>query len=132
MPISRRQLLAAGAATGASLLLPGTSGGRARASVLSCNGGRVFGMAQNTEMVFAFPWNLAEELMDGLEGTHRGGIRYAGPCPPPGPAHHYRYTVYALREPLALADGVELEPALAAIDRAASARGRLVGTFARG
>jgi Raf kinase inhibitor-like YbhB/YbcL family protein len=62
----------------------------------------------------------------------RGAASYAGPCPPPGPAHHYRFTVYALREPLALADGAELEPALAAIDRGASARGRLVGTFARG
>lgn len=25
-----------------------------------------------------------------------GDIGWGGPCPPPGPAHHYRFTVYAL------------------------------------
>lgn len=44
--------------------------------VLPCNGDRVFGMAQDAEMVFAFPWRLAGEIRSGLEGTHRGGTRY--------------------------------------------------------
>jgi Raf kinase inhibitor-like YbhB/YbcL family protein len=28
-----------------------------------------------------------------------GSVGYAGPCPPPGPPHHYRLTLYALRVP---------------------------------
>jgi uncharacterized protein (DUF169 family) len=47
--------------------------------VLPCNGDRVFGMAQDTEMAFAFPWRLASEIVGGLEGTHRGGVRYPIP-----------------------------------------------------
>ena len=26
--------------------------------------------------MFAFPWNWADEIIEGLEGTHRGGIRF--------------------------------------------------------
>jgi hypothetical protein len=26
--------------------------------------------------VFAFPWNWADEIVEGLEGTHKGGIRF--------------------------------------------------------
>lgn len=47
--------------------------------ILPCNGDRVFGMAQDTEMVFAFPWRMASEIMAGLEGTYRGGVRYPIP-----------------------------------------------------
>lgn len=47
--------------------------------IIPCNGDRVFGMAQDTEMVFAFPWHFTEELLEGLEGTHRGGVRYPIP-----------------------------------------------------
>lgn len=44
--------------------------------ILPCTGDRVFGMAQDTEMVFAFPWDYADGIIEGLEGTHKGGIRY--------------------------------------------------------
>jgi uncharacterized protein (DUF169 family) len=44
--------------------------------ILPCTGDRIFGMAQDTEMVFAFPWEFADEIIEGLEGTHKGGIRY--------------------------------------------------------
>jgi uncharacterized protein (DUF169 family) len=44
--------------------------------VLPCNGDRVFGMAQDYEMAFAFPWSWAAEIVRGLEGTHKGGTRY--------------------------------------------------------
>jgi uncharacterized protein (DUF169 family) len=44
--------------------------------ILPCNGDRVFGMAQDTEMAFAFPWSYASELIEGLEGTHKAGTRY--------------------------------------------------------
>jgi uncharacterized protein (DUF169 family) len=44
--------------------------------ILPCTGDRVFGMAQDTEMAFAFPWSYAQEIIEGLEGTHKGGTRY--------------------------------------------------------
>ena len=44
--------------------------------ILPCTGDRVFGMAQDTEMVFAFPWGYVDEIIEGLEGTHKGGVRY--------------------------------------------------------
>ncbi len=47
--------------------------------VLPCNGDRVFGMAQDTEMVFTMPWNRADEVLEGLEGTQKGGVRYPIP-----------------------------------------------------
>ncbi|HTY54172.1 MAG TPA: DUF169 domain-containing protein, partial [Candidatus Binataceae bacterium] len=47
--------------------------------ILPCNGDRVFGMAQDTEMVFALPWNQVDDLLSGLEGTHKGGVRYPIP-----------------------------------------------------
>jgi Raf kinase inhibitor-like YbhB/YbcL family protein len=55
---------------------------------------------------------------------------YFGPCPPSG-THHYRFTVYALSAPTGLPDGTKLGRALEAIESAAVARGRLVGTYAR-
>ncbi|HLI43258.1 MAG TPA: DUF169 domain-containing protein [Acidimicrobiales bacterium] len=47
--------------------------------VLPCNGDRVFGMAQDTEMAFAFPAERAAEIVTGLEATHAGGVRYPIP-----------------------------------------------------
>jgi len=44
--------------------------------ILPCTGDRVFGMAQDNEMAFAFPWSCAHEIIEGLEGTHKGGTRY--------------------------------------------------------
>jgi uncharacterized protein (DUF169 family) len=44
--------------------------------ILPCTGDRVFGMAQDHEMAFAFPWSYAAEIVEGLEGTHKGGTRY--------------------------------------------------------
>lgn len=47
--------------------------------VLPCNGDRVFGMAQDTEMAFAFPADRAAEIIAGLEATHTGGVRFPIP-----------------------------------------------------
>jgi uncharacterized protein (DUF169 family) len=47
--------------------------------VLPCNGDRVFGMAQDTEMAFAFPADRAAEIVAGLEATHKGGVRFPIP-----------------------------------------------------
>lgn len=35
----------------------------------------------------------------GMGKTDFGVSNYGGPCPPPGPAHHYVITVYALKVP---------------------------------
>jgi len=48
---------------------------------------------------------------------------YRGPCPPPGPPHHYRFSVYAL------GGSSPLDPP--AIRKAAIAAGTLTGTFSR-
>jgi Raf kinase inhibitor-like YbhB/YbcL family protein len=60
-----------------------------------------------------------------------GEATYAGPCPPGGPAHHYRFTVYALQRKADVGGDASPEAAIAAIEAAATARGRLVGTFGR-
>jgi uncharacterized protein (DUF169 family) len=52
---------------------------RAPKVIIPCNGDRVFGMAQDTEMVFACPWEFVDELLKGLEGTYKGGVRYPIP-----------------------------------------------------
>jgi Raf kinase inhibitor-like YbhB/YbcL family protein len=60
-----------------------------------------------------------------------GKAAWTGPCPPGGPAHHYRFTVYALRQAPEVAGDAEPAAVVEAIEAAASARGRLVGTFSR-
>ena len=47
--------------------------------ILPCNGDRIFAGAQDEEMAFTLPWSWADELVRGLEGTHRGGVRYPVP-----------------------------------------------------
>ena len=44
--------------------------------ILPCSGDRIFGQTQDHEMAFAIPWARMPEIIEGLEGTHRGGIRY--------------------------------------------------------
>lgn len=60
-----------------------------------------------------------------------GDARYRGPCPPArGGAHHYRFTVYALDARIG-GGTTELGDVLAAIGRAAIAKGTLTGTVDR-
>jgi Raf kinase inhibitor-like YbhB/YbcL family protein len=60
-----------------------------------------------------------------------GTAAYTGPCPPGGPAHHYRFTVYALQRKAEAGSDASPEAAIQAIEAAATARGRLIGTFGR-
>jgi len=47
--------------------------------VMPCYGDRIFGQTQDHEMAFAIPPALLPALVEGLEGTHRGGLRYPIP-----------------------------------------------------
>ena len=60
-----------------------------------------------------------------------GDAIYKGPCPPGGDPHHYRFTVYTLREGLAADDGADAGELLGQVQEVAIAKGTLTGTFAR-
>ena len=47
--------------------------------ILPCYGDRVFGQTGDDEMAISLPVGIEEDLIRGLEGTHRGGIRYPVP-----------------------------------------------------
>ena len=47
--------------------------------VLPCNGDRIFAQTQDHEMAFSIPRDRAAEIVDGLAGTHTGGLRYPIP-----------------------------------------------------
>lgn len=47
--------------------------------ILPCYGDRIFGMTADDEMAFTFPFDMAEEVVEGLEKTHAGGVRYPIP-----------------------------------------------------
>lgn len=47
--------------------------------ILPCNGDRIFAGAQDEEMAFTLPWSKMGRLIEGLEGTQKGGIRYPIP-----------------------------------------------------
>jgi Raf kinase inhibitor-like YbhB/YbcL family protein len=74
---------------------------------------------------------LAENAVPpgALEGRNGAGSGYTGPCPPSGPAHHYRFTIYALKRSPGVQAGTDPQQAIAAIQAAATAQGRLLGTF---
>ena len=44
--------------------------------ILPCSGDRIFGQTQDHEMAFSIPWGHMEDIVEGLRGTHAGGIRY--------------------------------------------------------
>lgn len=62
--------------------------------ILPCYGDRVFGQTQDDEMAFTIPAGEETRMMDGLEGTHAGGIRYPTPSylryEPQFPKHYYK------------------------------------------
>lgn len=47
--------------------------------VLPCYGDRIFGGTTDEEMVFTIPRAQFDEIVEGLEGTHKMGIRYPIP-----------------------------------------------------
>mgnify|MGYP001945233761 FL=1 len=63
---------------------------------------------------------------DAKQGQNSAGeSAYSAPCPEPGQAYQYRFTVYALDDPLGLPEGASLNASLEAIAEQAVARGTL-------
>jgi Raf kinase inhibitor-like YbhB/YbcL family protein len=60
-----------------------------------------------------------------------GKVGYGGPCPPPGPKHHYHFTLYALNAKLSLKPGAARGQLEQAMRGHILAEGELVGTFGR-
>lgn len=60
-----------------------------------------------------------------------GRLGWGGPCPPPGPEHHYVFTLYALDANLELKPGLTLDQVNAAIKGHVVAEARLTGLFRR-
>ena len=44
-----------------------------------CLGDRRFGMALDTDLIASIPFNLKDEILEGLEETHKAGTRYPIP-----------------------------------------------------
>ena len=93
-------------------------------------------------VVFNIPGNVRqlgegvpaqERLQSGaLQGKNDfGRIGYGGPCPPRGPAHRYRFTVYALEKSLDLKPGASKKQLLDAMKGHILAQGELMGTYQR-
>lgn len=72
---------------------------------------------------------LPSGAVQGVSG--RGTSGYHGPCPPPGPAHHYHFRLYALDVRLNLAAGANADAVEQALMGHVLAAAELVGTFAR-
>ncbi|MFQ5859631.1 MAG: DUF169 domain-containing protein [Anaerolineae bacterium] len=47
--------------------------------VLPCYGDRIFAQTEDHEMAFTVPAGRLDEIVEGLEGTHKGGVRYPIP-----------------------------------------------------
>jgi len=47
--------------------------------VLPCYGDRIFGQTEDYEMAFTIPASKIEQVVEGLQGTHKGGVRYPIP-----------------------------------------------------
>ena len=58
-------------------------------------------------------------------------VGYGGPCPPPGPAHHYHFTLYALSETLQLPAGATKAVLLDAIKKITLEQAKLIGRYGR-
>ncbi len=62
--------------------------------ILPCYGDRVFGQTQDDEMAFTIPAGEEQRMIEGFEGTHKGGIRFPTPSylryEPQFPKHYYK------------------------------------------
>jgi uncharacterized protein (DUF169 family) len=47
--------------------------------ILPCYGDRIFAQTEDSEMAFTIPQAKIAEVIEGLQGTHKGGVRYPIP-----------------------------------------------------
>lgn len=87
--------------------------------------------ADTRELPEALP--TAGQLPSGaLQGKNDfGKIGYGGPCPPSGPAHRYRFSLYALDQALDLPVSVSKGQVLKAMEGHILAQGLLTGVYQR-
>ncbi|MGQ9546821.1 MAG: YbhB/YbcL family Raf kinase inhibitor-like protein [Dehalococcoidia bacterium] len=87
--------------------------------------------ADTRELPEAIP--RQNELENGaVQGRNDfGAIGYGGPCPPAGPAHHYRFTIFALDRRLDLAAGASRNELVDAVTGHILAQGHLIGMYQR-
>ncbi|HEX7051104.1 MAG TPA: YbhB/YbcL family Raf kinase inhibitor-like protein [Longimicrobiales bacterium] len=76
------------------------------------------------------------EVLEGFGSAAQGrngfrSIGYRGPCPPPGPDHHYRFRLFALDTTLALAPGADREGLEDAMTGHVLEEALLTGRYAR-
>lgn len=86
-------------------------------------------------------WNIDPDLKEIPEGSvpegavqgvnDFGTIRWGGPCPPAGKAHHYRFKGFALSVRLPLTVGASLPDLEKAMDGKVIERAEWVGTYRR-
>ena len=86
-------------------------------------------------------YKLPASVISLAEGSHGSGLEgrndfgragYGGPMPPRGHGvHHYRFKLYALKAPLALAAGATKEQLLVSMKGLVLAESELVGTYER-
>jgi Raf kinase inhibitor-like YbhB/YbcL family protein len=86
--------------------------------------------------VSELPENVAKVETLDLGGARQGrnDFRrpgYGGPCPPPGPAHRYLFTLYALDAPLTLKAGAQRKDVETAMEGHDLGSAQLLGTYAR-
>lgn len=60
-----------------------------------------------------------------------GDSAWAGPCPPAGAPHLYRFTVYALNQQLEVADDASAAEAISMLELIAIQQATVTGTYAR-
>ncbi|KXB04626.1 hypothetical protein AKJ48_01950 [candidate division MSBL1 archaeon SCGC-AAA261O19] len=78
------------------------------------------------------PDEIVESLDGAIQGRNDfGAIGYRGPCPPEGPAHRYRFKLYALDTTLDLKPGSSKEELEAAVEGHVIGEVGLAGKYAR-
>jgi len=73
--------------------------------------------------------SIIKEFSNAQQGIGYGVHRYAGPCPPKGTQHEYRFTVYALDTILSLSSDSGKDELLLAMNGHVIAQGLIEGKF---